>query len=241
MNDSFTALANAVRANDTALAGDLLQKHPELSGKLNDHMPGGDFGGKLMLKAAEERNREMIELLLRHGADINTRSDWWAGSFGVLDSCEAEFAPFLITHGATVDAHAAARLGMTADLMALVSTNPAVVHARGGDGQTPLHFASSVEIAQFLLEHGADRDALDVDHESTPAQWMVRDRQDVARFLVTRGCRTDILMAAALGAVELVRRHLDDNAASVRTRVSAEYFPMRNRHAGGSIYIWTLG
>ncbi|MEO8619962.1 MAG: ankyrin repeat domain-containing protein [bacterium] len=241
MNDSFSALADAVRANDTAVAGDLLRQHPDLSAKLNDPMPGGDFGGKLMLKAAEEQNREMIELLLRHGADINTRSDWWAGSFGVLDSCALEFAWYLIAHGATVDAHAAARLGMMAELTEIVTANPAVVYARGGDGQTPLHFASTVEIATFLLEHGADRDALDVDHESTPAQWMVGDRQDVARLLVTRGCRTDILMAAALGSVELVRRHLDDNPASIRTRVSPEYFPMRNRHAGGSIYIWTLG
>jgi hypothetical protein len=74
MNDSFTALANAVRANDTALAGDLLRQHPELSAKLDDPMPGGDFGGKLILKAADEQNGEMIELLMRHGADINTRS-----------------------------------------------------------------------------------------------------------------------------------------------------------------------
>ncbi len=73
-----------------------------------------------------------------------------------------------------------------------------MVHARGGDGQTPLHFASTVEIAEFLLAHGADMDALDVDHESTPAQYMLRvehvrhyprDRQDVARYLVSRGCR----------------------------------------------------
>ncbi len=86
---------------------------------------------------------------------------------------------------------------------------PALVHARGGDGQTPLHFASTVEVAQLLIDRGADIDARDVDHESTPAQYMVRDRQDVARYLVARGCRTDILMAAALGDLDLVRQHLD--------------------------------
>jgi len=41
-----------------------------------------------------------------------------------------------------------------------------LVHARGGDGQTPLHFASTVEIAEFLLAHGAAIDARDVDHEA---------------------------------------------------------------------------
>ena len=34
---------------------------------------------------AAKNNRELIEVLLKHGADINARSDWWAGSFGVLD------------------------------------------------------------------------------------------------------------------------------------------------------------
>jgi ankyrin repeat protein len=183
----------------------------------------------------------MVDLLLQHGADIDARSDWWAGSFGVLDSCDPEFAAFLIERGATVDAHAAARLGMLDRLKALVAANPKVVHGRGGDGQTPLHFASTPEIATFLLEHGADIDARDVDHESTPAQYMIRDRQDVARLLVTRGCKTDILMAAALGATDLVRRYLDDNPASIRTRVSREFFPMRHHHAGGTIYTWTLG
>jgi ankyrin repeat protein len=112
---------------------------------------------------------------------------------------------------------------------------------RCGDGKTPLHYAASVDIARLLLARGADIDALDVDHESTPAQYLVSERPDVARFLITRGCRTDILLAAALGATELVRRILDENPDSARTRVSAEFFPMRDPRAGGSIYIWTLG
>jgi hypothetical protein len=105
------------------------------------------------------------------------------------------------------------------------AADPDVVHARGGDGQTPLHFASTVEVAEFLLANGAEIDARDVDHESTPAQYMLRveqkrhyprDRQDVARYLVARGCRTDILMAAALGDADLVRRHLDADAGCIR-------------------------
>ena len=55
---------------------------------------------------------------------------------------------------------------MISKLTELVAADQNVVHAKGGDGQTPLHFASTVEIAQFLLDHGAEIDALDVDHES---------------------------------------------------------------------------
>jgi len=71
--------------------------------------------------------------------------------------------------------------------MAMIAADPQAVHARGGDGQTALHRARTVEMAAYLLDHGADIDARDVDHESTPAQYLVRTRQDVVRFLVSRG------------------------------------------------------
>lgn len=241
MSDPFDLLARAVKADDLDTALRVLRDHPGLEARLNDPMPGGSFGATILAPAVEKQNRAVIDFLLAHGADINQRSHWWAGSFGVLDFCEPSFAPWLIERGARVDAHAAARLGMIDRLDALVSANPAVVHARGGDGQTPLHFAANTAIAGYLVEHGANVDAHDVDHESTPAQWMIRDRHEAARFLVERGATADILMAAALGDRDRVKRLLDENPRAIRTRVDSEYFPMSNRQAGGSIYIWTLG
>jgi hypothetical protein len=47
-----------------------------------------------------------------------------------------------------------------------------------------------------------------------------RDRQDIARFLVARGCATDIFMATAPGDLPLVRRHLDTDPECIRARVS---------------------
>lgn len=239
--DPFELLARAVRADDVAAANRILERHTSLRARLNDPMPGGAFGGTILGPAVEHQNREMLELLAARGADINQRSHWWAGSFGVLDGCAPSFAPWLIEHGARVDAHAAARLAMLDRLDALVSADPAVVHSRGGDGQTPLHFAANAEVAGYLLDHGANADARDVDHESTPSQWMIRDRPEVARYLVARGATADILLAAALGDVSRVREHLDRDPNSVRTRVDGEFFPMSNRQAGGTIYIWTLG
>ena len=63
----------------------------------------------------------------------------------------------------------------------------------------------------------------------------------MARHLVSRGCSTDILLGAALGDTAVVARHLLANPSAVRTSVDATWFPMKNLHAGGSIYIWTLG
>lgn len=152
--------------------------------------------------------------------------------------------------GAVVDAHSAARLGMLDKLGELLHADPALVHARGENGESPLHFASTVAIAQCLLEHGADIEARDLQHESTPAQHMVRvvqarhyprDRQDIARYLVSRGCHTDILMAAALGDLQLVRRHMEADPQCIRTRVSEKYFPKQDSRSGGTFYVQAFG
>jgi len=241
--DPVAAIKAAVQANDAAKAAQILARHPALKARINDPWPGSAFGEMPLHIAVRRANREMIDLFLSAGADINKRSDWWAGGFSVLDDAWRQpwLPQFLLERGAKLDVHAASRLGMLDALKSLIGADPSLVHARGGDGQTPLHVARSVEIAQYLVERGADIDALDVDHESTPAQYLVRDAQDVARYLVRRGCRTDILMAAALGDLPLVRKHLDANPAAIRTPVSKEHFPMQNPRAGGTIYIWTLG
>ena len=238
--DPVALLAAAIEANDAGRLSEVLERHPELKPRLNEPAPDQPFGTTALLAAVQRKNKEMVEVLLRVGADINARSHWWAGSFGVLDN-DSGLAPFLIERGAVVDVHAAARLGMMDRLRELVSANPDMVHARGGDGQTPLHVASTLGIADFLLDHGADIDALDIDHESTAAQYMVRERQEVARHLVAHGCRTDILMAAALGDLALVRRHLEADPGCIRMSVNEQYFSKRDPRAGGTIYIWTLG
>jgi hypothetical protein len=241
MSDPAEKLSSAVRAGDAGAVEAVLEAHPELKATLDEPMVGAAFDQPALVIAVGSQDRATIDVLLRAGANINARSKWWAGGFGVLDGADPALVPFLLERGATVDAHAAARLGMRDVLERLLAERPALVHARGGDGQMPLHFASTVEVAQLLIDRGADLDAQDIDHESTPAQYMVRDRQVVARHLVASGCRTDILMAAALGDLERVRRHLDADPACIRTKVSEAFFPKKDRHSGGTIYTWTLG
>jgi ankyrin repeat protein len=250
MSEPLDELHAAIRADDAAAARAVLHGHPELKSTIDQPLPHGPFGQTAMLAAVQKRNVEIVDLLLASGADLNVGSHWWAGSFNVLDETDAAFLPALLERGARLTPHAAARLGLLDELRAMIERDPAAVHARGGDGQLPLHFASTIAIAELLLSHGAAIDGIDVDHESTAAQWMLgdvvdgdypRSRLDIARFLVGRGCRTDILMAAALGDTALVRRHLDSDPASIRTRVSERWFPMKDPRAGGTIYIWTLG
>lgn len=238
--DPSETLVAAVTSGDVGAAAECLKRHPELRARLDDALPGLPFGSTVLLAAVWRRSKPMIELLLANGANINQRSHWWAGGFGVLDD-DHGLADFLIERGATVDMYAASRLGRLETIRTLLADDRSRVHARGGDGQTPLHVAANAEVAAVLVDAGADVDARDIDHESTPAQYAIRERQDVARYLVGRGCATDLLMASALGDVGLVRKHLDTAPESVAMTVSPDDFPMSNPRAGGSIYIWTLG
>ena len=239
-SDPAAEIVAAVRAGDVGRAAQLLVDVPDLRRRLDDSLPGLPFDGTLLLAAVGRSDRLMIDLLLENGANINQRSRWWAGGFGVLDS-NTELADFLIARGAAVNVHAASRLGRSDTLIELLTRDPSLVHARGGDGQTPLHVAANVETARVLVERGAAIDTRDIDHESTPAQYAIRERQDVARYLLSRGCRTDLLMAAALGESALAERLLDADPAAIRTVVSDRFFPMSNPRAGGTIYFWTLG
>jgi hypothetical protein len=235
--DPAMLLHHAFRNDNASLVRKLLARHPHIKAKINQPVAEAFDSPPVTLV----KSREMLDVLLEAGADINAKSRWWAGGFGLLHSAELDLARYAVQRGAVVDVHAAARLGDLERLREIIAMHPDSVHARGGDGQTPLHFAVDVETAKFLLEHGADINARDVDHESTPAQYMIKTRQEVARFLVQRGCKTDILMAAALGDLALVMQHVANDPECIRVRVSHEYFPMIGGKAGGTIYQWELG
>ena len=243
-------LSAAVCASNAERTASVLEKHPELKAQLDEPMANYGGGATPLLAAVQRGDRGTIDVLLGAGAGINAKGHSWAGGRTSLDECGEDLAGFLMERGATLQAHAAARLGMFDELRKLVEADPAVVNVIGADGQTPLHFASTKEIAEYLLGHGAEIDARDLEHESTPAQHMLRvlqgrhyrrDRKDIARYLVERGCRTDILMAAALGDLALVRRHVEADPAVLRTRVSDEHFPKQDPRSSGTIYRWIFG
>jgi Ankyrin repeat len=205
----------ALRRSDVDAAGALLTEHPDLRSAIN--APLGAFGARPI--AMVRKNLAMVDVLLAHGADLNLKSDWWAGPFGILewDITPEEAAP-LIARGATVDIFAACHLGMVTRVRELVGDDPGVVFARGGDGKTPLHCARTLEIARILLEAGADIDARDVDHESTAAQYLVRDAPEVTRALVNRGAWLDIFIAVGLRDPALVERCLREDPEALDHR-----------------------
>jgi Ankyrin repeats (3 copies) len=206
---------SGLRAGDAEQVRALLEAHAEVRAAVN--APVAAFGGRPA--SAARKNLPLLDVLIDYGADLNLKSDWWAGPFGLLehDITPDEAAP-LIARGAIVDIFAAAHLGMPDRVRELVENDPSLVSARGGDGKTALHCARTVDIAQYLIDHGADIDARDVDHESTPAQYLIRDAPDVARRLVDRGAWFDIFIAVGLRDAGLVERCLRDDPEALDHR-----------------------
>ena len=235
-SNPIQAVQDAFHRGDAGAVRRLVRQHPKLRALINE--PALSFDSPAIVAFAEDA--AMVEVLLELGADPNQKSTWWAGGFHALHSATGEAAERLLAAGAVPDACAAANLDRPELLARMLRDDPARVHERGGDGKTPLHFARSRAVADLLLDAGADIDARDVDHRSTPAQWMLDRRLELARYLVELGASTDIFLAAALGLTDRARTMLESNRDLLNLRTGRGDYaekPPSSYH----IYFWTIG
>ncbi|HEX6132361.1 MAG TPA: ankyrin repeat domain-containing protein [Longimicrobiales bacterium] len=241
--DIESELRRALAARDAKAIRSLLTRHPAARSSID--APLFPFDSTALGHAAGAGDLALVEVLLEFGADPNRRSSWWAGGFHPLHSATGAVAERLIEAGAVPDACAAANLDRPDLLRALLDEDPARVHERGGDGQTPLHFARSRAVVDLLLERGADIDARDVDHRATPAQWMLQRRRgagryELARYLVERGAGVDIFLAAALGLTDEVHAMLQRDRSLLDLRTGQGEYGERPP-SSFHIYFWTIG
>ena len=150
-------------------------------------------GARALRAAAERRSREMVELLLEHGADARAIG---AGRW-VLDP---EMAPLLASAGASAGVGISGE--ESGDWIRISCTgnrgrqdDPGFVAAllRYGarpydryNGATPLHYlvrAGFVQTIRVLLESGASTAAVD-DHGRTPLEWLEQAARSVDRDAV---------------------------------------------------------
>lgn len=226
----------AVDADDVALGDQMLTERGAGPAELNQV----SCDGKPVLACA--RSEQMASMLLDRGADVALVSRWWAPGIGVNPEVDPAVGRFLVQRGAELSVHAAAALGLVDELREIIHKNPQSVAERGGDGCTPLHFARNVETAALLIGSGANIDARDEDHDSTPAQWLIRSTPDVSAYLIERGATPDIFLASALGDLGLVQRLITADPACVSFRISKSPFhPIGYQGRGGTILQWTLG
>ena len=252
-HDSLTSnpveqFRRALRTSDTGRVRALLEQHADVRAAVNH--PIGPFGSRPASMA--RKHLPTLDVLLEYGADLNLKSDWPQGPFGLLehDITPEEAAP-LIDRGAIVDIFAAAHLGMFDRVRELVEADPSLVTARGGDGKTPLHCATRLDIAEYLLGRGAAIDARDIDHGSTAAQYLIRDAPEVVRMLVDRGAWFDIFIAVGLRDARLVERCVNEDPEALEHRtwqgkyttagVNRPPTPAEAVDHRGDIYRWVFG
>ena len=193
--------------------GKLIREHPEhLSAR------GGPLG--TALHAASRMNRlNVVQCLLRHGADVNAPGKWGRTAL-VFASVWGHFevARWLIEHGADVNAkdeddhntslHLAARNGYFEIVRTLFKHN-ADVNAWSTSGRTPLHSASDngrVNIVRFLLNHGADPKARDIYQQTSLHEASSWGHLDVARLLLEHGAEVDAEGAGGRTSYQLALR-----------------------------------
>ncbi len=203
------------------------------------------FGATPLTLVCFHEDREMIDLLLELGVDVNRASDWWAGPWTPLHCAifngNSDLAEHLLERGAVMDVHTAASLNRLDDLRRLLKESPERVAERGGDGCQPLHFAGSVEAAEILLSHGADIEARDVDHYSTPVQYLALPRPDVARYLFSKGAQPDIFSAVLAEDTEVLKSLRDVDSDVVEQRINQQRFPPSSKHDVHNIMTFTIG
>lgn len=235
-------LHHALHRRDAVTVKRLLSEHAEFRPLIN--APFFPYNAPALVACADDA--AMVEVLLEFGADPNLRSGWWAGGFHALHSATGAAAERLLAAGGIPDACAAAHLDDHVLLASMLASDPSKVAERGGDGQTPLHFARSQRVVDLLLNAGADIDARDVDHRATPAEWMLdrsrgAGRYELAQYLVAeRGAAADIFLAAALGRTDAVLEMLQRNPSLLDEETGRGRYaeqPPSSFH----IYFWTIG
>ena len=235
--DALDQFKQLVYAGDAAGLDALLSAHPELRDTLDD--PHFDFGSTALIIA--KQNLEIVDLLIRHGADINAKSQWWAGDFHILEVTPPEIAEALVERGARVTVHAAAEQGWLDWLRRACADDPAIVNRRGGDGKTALHYASDPAVIDWLLERGADLETRDFDHQGSPLQWMIAEQKhDAARHLISRGAQVDIFAAVVLGDIGLVKSALGAHPHAIRARVNDDGYELTPTADGAHEYVYAF-
>jgi len=100
--------------------------------------------------------------------------------------------------------------GSLEEVKALVENHPELVDQRDELGATPLHFAAfggHRAVAQFLIQHGAEVNALDGKHGATPAGWAIEYLREMGGFLEIE--LRDFAHSLQTGDVPWARRFLN--------------------------------
>lgn len=157
-----------------------------------------------LMDAARKQNVEMVNLLLKHGADVNAtvKNNRTSNLHLAVRSSTARIVEILLNHGADIDAMEqdmttvlqAAVIRGCKEVFHLLLERGANVNLTGANGTTALHTAFTFKRDDFalsLIQHRANVNVKDCDG-LTVLHLAARDNeQEAVKFLLQNGAKVD--------------------------------------------------
>ena len=193
---------------------------------------------KALHVAVMQGRKDIVDLLLAHGADINARDDKYRFNALMHAIDLADFMPeyaalgmvdFLLDRGAELDVWACAWMGDSAGVKKRLEQNPGLVNEIGPGPSTLLSFCRDVKAVSSYLGYGADPL---VSYErsgkcgrTTPLRDIAyRGNYDAARHLLAHlGWEVDIFWASIMGDVAGVQGLLAANGGVVGATTDGDH------------------
>jgi ankyrin repeat protein len=201
--DSLKTFIQAVCNGDAATVETHLLESPELANTKDD-------GATPLHFAAIGNHRQLVDLLLDQGADINAIDDefgstpaGWANEKGYV-----EMVHHLVARGAKVDLQRAAGFGLLDLVIELLANDASAVNTSGGWGM-PIHEASAwghPRIVEVLLEYGADPNLKNRDGKTALAIATEQVETNGTGASITIASRKKEVIAGCSEIVEILKR-----------------------------------
>ena len=242
-DDQFTEkvmrLFDAAKTGDSALVNALLEQDSRLanaSAYVRTSLWGAD--AQALHVAVMHGRKDIVDLLLAHGADINARDDKYGFNALIHAIDLADFMPeyaalgmvdYLLERGAEKDVWACAWLGDGAGVREWLDENPALVNEIGPGPSTLLSFCRDVDSIRFYLDYGADPlreyERSGKYGRTTPLRDIAyRRNYEATRHLLDHlGWAVDIFWASIMGDQARVRELLADDSGLVKAATPPDH------------------
>ncbi len=242
-DDQFTEkvmrLFDAAKTGDSALVNALLEQDSRLanaSAYVRTSLWGAD--AQALHVAVMHGRKDIVDLLLAHGADINARDDKYGFNALIHAIDLADFMPeyaalgmvdFLLERGAEKDVWACAWLGDGVGVREWLDETPTLVNEIGPGPSTLLSFCRDVDSIQFYLDYGADPlreyERSGKYGRTTPLRDIAyRRNYEATRHLLDHlGWAVDIFWASVMGDQARVRELLADDSGLVKAATPPDH------------------